>query len=99
MADTFTKENMKNLIKEIFQEEFKKQSEDITDLIRGNFKLTMQEIHGLKNEIDDLGKSLVLMQNNLEENADCKEKRMEKLDSDIQEIYEYQIDRSISRIN
>ena len=59
----------------------------------------MQEIHGLKNEIDDLGKSLVLMQNNLEENADCKEKRMEKLDSDIQEIYEYQIDRSISRIN
>ena len=99
MADTFTKENMKNLIKEIFQEEFKKQSEDITDLIRGNFKLTMQEIHGLKNEIDDLGKSLVLMQNNLEENVDCKEKRMEKLDSDIQEIYEYQIDRSISRIN
>ena len=99
MADTFTKENMKNLIKEIFQEEFKKQSEDITDLIRGNFKLTMQEIHGLKNEIDDLGKSLVLMQNNLEENVDCEEKRMEKLDSDIQEIYEYQIDRSISRIN
>ena len=90
---------MKNLIKEIFQEEFKKQSEDITDLIRGNFKLTMQEIHGLKNEIDDLGKSLVLMQNNLEENVDCEEKRMEKLDSDIQEIYEYQIDRSISRIN
>ena len=99
MADTFTKENMKNLIKEIFQEKFKKQSENITDLIRGNFKLTMQEIHGLKNEIDDLGKSLVLMQNNLEENVDCKEKRMEKLDSDIQEIYEYQIDRSISRIN
>ena len=90
---------MKNLIKEIFQEEFKKQSEDITDLIRGNFKLTMQEIHGLKNEIDDLGKSLVLMQNNLEENVDCEEKRMEKLDSDIQEIYEYQINRSISRIN
>ena len=50
---------MKNLIKDIFQEEFKKQSEDITNLIRGNFKLTMQEIHGLKNEIDDLGKSLV----------------------------------------
>ena len=59
----------------------------------------MQEIHGLKNEIDDLGKSFVLMQNNLEENVDCEEKRMEKLDSDIQEIYEYQINRSISRIN
>ena len=43
MADTFTEENMKTLIKEIFQEEFKKQAENITNLIRGNFKLTMQE--------------------------------------------------------
>ena len=28
MADTFTEENMKTLIKEIFQEEFKKQAEN-----------------------------------------------------------------------
>ena len=67
---------MKTLSKEIFQEELKKQSENITNLISGNFKLTMEEIHGLKNEINDLRKSL----------------RKEKLDSHIQEIYEYQID-------
>ena len=57
MADTFTEENMKTLIKEIFQEELKKQAENITNLISGNFKLTMQEIHGLKNKINYLKKA------------------------------------------
>ena len=46
MASTFTEENMKALIKE----EFMKQAENITNLISGNFKLTIQEIHGLKNK-------------------------------------------------
>ena len=91
MVDTFTKENMKTLIKEIFQDEFKKQAENIINLISGNFKLTMQEMHGLKN-VNDLRNSLEFTQNNLEEKVDNVEKRMEKLDSDIQEIYEYQID-------
>ena len=94
MSVTFTEENMKTLIKEIFQEEFAKQVENIITLIRisGNFKLMMQEIHELKNEINDLRKSLEFMQNNLEEKVDNVEKRMEKLDGDIREIYEYQID-------
>ena len=52
----------------------------------------MQEIHGFKNESNDLRKSLEFMQNNLEGKVDKIEKRMEKLDSDIQEIHEYQID-------
>ena len=85
MADTFIEENMKTLIKEIFQEEFKKQEENITNLISGNFKVSMQEIHGLKNEVNNLRKSLEFTQNNLEEKVDNVEKRMEKLDSDIQE--------------
>ena len=88
MEDTFTEVNMKTLIKDIFQEEFKKQAENITNLITGNFKLMMQEIHGLKNEINDLRKALEFTQNNLEQKVDNVEKRMEKLDSDIQEIYE-----------
>ena len=89
MADTFTEENMKTLVKEIFREEFKKQAENITNLISGNFKLTMKEKHGLKNEVNYLRKSLEFTQNNLEEKVDNVKKRMEKLDSDIQEIYEY----------
>ena len=47
-------------MKEIFQEEFKKHAENITNLISGNFKLTIQEIHGLKNEINGLRKTLSL---------------------------------------
>ena len=45
MAYTFTEENMKTLIKRIFQEEFKKQAEN---LISTNFKLTMQKYMGWK---------------------------------------------------
>ena len=74
MTDTFTEENIKTLIKEIFQEEFKKQAENKTNLINGNFKLTMQVIHGLKNEINDLRKSLEFTQNKLEEKVDDAEK-------------------------
>ena len=81
MADTFTEENMKTLIEEIFQGEFKNQEENITNLISGNFKLTMQEIRRLENEVKDLRKSLEFTQSNLEEKADYVEKRMEKLDS------------------
>ena len=35
MADTFTEENMKTLIEEMFQGEFKNQAENITNLISG----------------------------------------------------------------
>ena len=56
---------MKTLIKEIFQEEFNIQAENITNLISGNFKLTMQEIHELKNEVNDLRKSLEFTKNSL----------------------------------
>ena len=89
MVDTFTEENMKTLITKIFQVKFKKQAENITNLISGNFKLTMQEIHWLKNEVNDLRKSPEFTQKNLEEKVDTVEKRMEKLDNNIQEIYEY----------
>ena len=60
----FHRGEYETLIKEIFQEELKKQA----DLVSGNFKLTMQEMHRLKNEIIDLGKSLEFAQNNLEDN-------------------------------
>lgn len=69
---------MKTLIKDIFQEEFKKQAENKTNLISDNFKLTMQELHGFKNEVNDLKKSLEILQNDLEEKADMMEKRMSK---------------------
>ena len=58
---------MKTLIKEIFQEEFNIQAENITNLISGNFKLTMQEmkLKKWKNEVNDLRKSLEFTKNRL----------------------------------
>ena len=91
MVDIFTEENMKTLIKEIFQEKFNKQAESITHLISGNFKLTMQEM-GRKMKSMTKEKTLILCKNNLEEKINNVEKIMEKLNSDIQEIYKYQID-------
>ena len=75
---------MKTFIREIFQEEFKKQPEKIINLISGKFKLTIQEKLVLKNEINDLIKSLEFTQNTLEEKFGSLEKRMGKLYSDIQ---------------
>ena len=75
--DTFIEENIKTLGKEVFQEEFKKQAENITNLISGNFKMTMQEIHALKNEISDLRKSLNFTQNNLQQKVVNVEKSVE----------------------
>lgn len=60
MAATFTEENTKTLIKKIFQEEFKKQTENITNLISGDLKLTMQEIHVLKKKSMTSKKALSL---------------------------------------
>ena len=75
---------MKTFIREIFQEEFKKQPEKIINLISGKFKLTIQEKLVLKNEINDLIKSLEFTQNTLEEKFGSLEKRMGKLYGDIQ---------------
>ena len=75
--DTFIEENIKTLGKEVFQEEFKKQAENIANLISGNFKMTMQEIHALKNEISDLRKNLNFTQNNLEQKVVNVEKSVE----------------------
>ena len=71
----FTQENIKTLIKEIFHEEFKKQAENITNLVSSNFRPTMQEIHGLKKKINNLRKSFKFMQNNLDEKVDNVRKK------------------------
>ena len=75
---------MKTFIREIFQEEFKKQPEKIINLISSKLKLMIQEILVLKKEINDLIKSLEFTQNTLDKKVGSLEKRMRKLYSDIQ---------------
>ena len=70
------------MIKEIFNEEFTKQDENITKLINGNFQTTMAElkksqddIKELKNEINDFKASLRFTENELKETIESLEKK------------------------
>ena len=51
----FNVENMK-IIRNTFKEEFEKQKMSIANLIRVNFKITIEEIKKSKEEIKNLGK-------------------------------------------
>ena len=53
-------EKIAKLIKEVFKWEFKKQEENITNIISSNFRLTMKEIESLKREVNDLKESIQL---------------------------------------
>ena len=79
-----SKENFKYIIKEILNEEFTKQEENITKLINGNFQTTMAElkrsqddIKELKNEINNFKASLQFTENELKEKIESLEKNME----------------------
>ena len=52
---TLKEEKLTELIRKIFQEEFKKQEEHITNIISSNFKMTMEEIK--KSQEQELKKS------------------------------------------
>ena len=69
------------MIKEILNEEFAKQEENITKLINGNFQTTMaelkksqDEIKELKSEINDFKASLQFTANELKEKIESLEK-------------------------
>ena len=54
--------------------------------------MTMQEIMCLKNEVNELRKSMEFTQNNLVERVNNVEENMCKVKEDLKEIYEYQVD-------
>ena len=79
-------------MKEVFEEEFKKQEVNITNIISSNFTLTMTEIKSLKQEVNDLKKSLEFTQNDLEEKVADGEKKISTFEIKMNEMYDYQID-------
>ena len=42
------------LMKKVFEDEFKKQEQNLAKIISGNLEITMQEIRSLKNEVNEL---------------------------------------------
>ena len=73
---SFDKEKITKLIKKVFEEEFKRQEVNSTNIISINFPLTMEDIKSLKKEVNDLKESIEFMQNDFEEKAADVEKKI-----------------------
>ena len=56
-------ERITKLIKKVFEDEFKKQEQNLAKIISGNLEITMQEIKSLKNEVNELKKCMEFTQN------------------------------------
>ena len=96
---TLNKENLTGLIKEILKEEFAKQEKNISNLINGNFEITMKEIRKFQDEIKDLRKettefkeSLELTENKLHGKIKKLEEKHESIKKIADEIYNSQVD-------
>ena len=75
------KEKIAKHMKEVFEEEFKKQEVNITNIISSNFTLTMKQIKSLKQEVNDLKENIEFTQNDLEEKVADGEKKSPRLKS------------------
>ena len=51
-------ERITKLIKKVFEDKFKKQEQNLAKIISGYLEITMQEIKSLKNEMNQLKKSM-----------------------------------------
>ena len=87
MADkdtTLKEEKLTQLIRKIFQEEFKY----ITNIISSNFKITMKEIKKSQEQIKELKKAVTDLRSSVEHtDADLND-----LSDRVDEIYDYQVD-------
>ena len=85
---TLKEEKLKQLIRKIFQEEFKKQEVHITNMISCNFKITMEEIKKSQEEIKELKKE----ETDLKSSVEHTDADLNDLSNRIDEIYDYQVD-------
>ena len=93
MADvTISEARLKTLMKEIFKEEFEKKQKNLLNLISGNFDITMTEIKKIQSDINELKASLKHTETVLEEKLAKAEKKVEKLQEHINELWDYQVD-------
>ena len=79
-------ERITELIKKVFEDEFKKQEKKKKKMIRGNLEITMQKIKNLKNGVNELKKSMEFTQNDLEERRNNVEENMCKIIEDLKKF-------------
>ena len=81
-------EKLTQLIRKIFQKEFKKQEVHITNIISSNFKIAMEEIKKSQEQIKELKKEVTDLKCSVEHtDADLND-----LSDRVDEIYDYQVD-------
>ena len=92
MADvTITEVRLETLMKEIFKEEFEKHQKNLLNLISGNFDITVTEIKKAQSDINELKESLEHTETVLAEKVATAEKKVEKLQEQINESWDYQV--------
>ena len=82
---TLNKEKSKQLIRKIFQEEFKKQDVHITNTISSNFKITMEEIKKSQEQIKELKKEVTHLKSSFEHT----DEDLNDLSDCVDKIYDY----------
>ena len=79
-------------MKEIFKEEFEKQQKNLLNLISENFNITMTEIKKVQSDTYELKASLEYTETVLKVKVAKAEKKVEKLQEQINELWDYQVD-------
>ena len=93
MADvTISEDRLKTLMKEISKEAFEKQQKNLLNLISGSFNITMTEIKKVQSDINELKASFEHTETVLEEKVAQAEKKVEKLQEQVNELWDYQVD-------
>ena len=78
-------------MEEIFKEKFEKQQKNLLNRMSGNCDITMPEIKKFQSDINDLKASLEHTETVLEEKVANAEKKVEKLQRKIIELWDYQL--------
>ena len=82
------KESIVELMKTVFEEEFAKQQQQISKIIENNLVITKQEIGKLREEINDLKKSIEFTENVLEEKVAKVEQNVCELQEKFNKVKE-----------
>ena len=77
-------------MQEIFKEE--RQQKNLLNLISGNFDITMTEIKKVQSDKNELKASLEHSETVLEEKVAKAEKKEEKLQEQVNDLWDYQVD-------
>ena len=92
---TLNEEKLTQLIRNIFQEEFKKQEVHITNIINSNYKITIEEIKKSLEQIKELKKEVTGLKFSVEHtDAD-----LNGLSDCVDKIYDYRWMLNMSQMN